>query len=118
MQLRATLVLGLLVAAASSGWAQTSTTIQTDDNRLVITGSVVRLEPGRTIVIREKGDKVVTYTLSPSLTLPADVAVGRNVTLYTERGDNGATTVTRVTTTVTPEGDQAHHRDHAHQRPR
>ena len=103
MKLRATLVLGLLVAASGSVWAQT-TTVQTDDNRLVITGDVVRVDPGRMIVIREKGDKVVTYTLAPSLTLPGDVAVGRRVTLYTERGDTGSV-VTRVTTSVTPEGD-------------
>ena len=38
----------------------------------------------------------ITYTLSPSVAVPAEVQVGRQVTLYTERGKDGATQVVSV----------------------
>jgi hypothetical protein len=67
---------------------------------------VVRYEPGHVIVVRSRDGGEVSYTLMPSLTVPADVRVGRTVTLYTEPGEDGATLVKRVTTTsVTPGGD-------------
>jgi hypothetical protein len=71
----------------------------------VITGQVVRYEPGHVIVVRsDKGE--VSYTLMPSMTVPAEVRVGRTVSLYTEPGKDGATVVKRVTTTsVTPSGN-------------
>jgi hypothetical protein len=71
-----------------------------------VTGEVVRFEPGRTLVLRDADRKVVTYTLNPELVVPSDVAVGRNVTLFTEAGTGGATLVKRVTvTSLTPEGE-------------
>jgi len=71
-----------------------------------VTGEVVKLDPGRTIVLRGNDSKVVTYTLTPDVTVPADVAVGRHVTLFTEAGTGGTTLVKRVTTTsMTPEGE-------------
>lgn len=69
-------------------------------------GEVVKYEPGRVIVVREPSRGVVTYTLGPDVSVPADIQVGKQVTLITEPGaEGGATTVRRVTTTsVTPEG--------------
>jgi len=71
-----------------------------------VTGEVVRFEPGRTLVVRNPERKVVTYTLTPDIVVPSDVAVGRNVTLFTEAGTGGTTLVKRVTvSSLTPEGE-------------
>jgi hypothetical protein len=58
-------------------------------------------------VIRGADNKEITYTLSPSIVVPAEVKVGRRVTLYTEPAKDGGTQlVSRVTTTsVTSEGN-------------
>jgi hypothetical protein len=83
-----------------------TTTTPSGDSYTTVSGEVVKFDPGRTIVLRDSNRKMVTYTLTPDVTLPADVRVGRKVTLYTEAGDGGATLVKRVTTTsLTPEGD-------------
>ena len=84
------------------GTSRTTTTSTT-------TGSVVRYEPGRTIVVRGTDNKEVIYALTPSIVVPADVKVGGRVTLYTEPGrDGGTQVVSRVTTTsITPEGNIA-----------
>jgi hypothetical protein len=77
-----------------------------DEKVITVTGDVIRLEPGRTIVIRDPNQREVTYTLGPRLVLPAGVEVGRRVTLHTEPGADGSTLVSRVTTvSTTPEGD-------------
>ncbi len=70
-------------------------------------GDVIRYEPGRVIVVRGSDDREVSYNLNANVTVPADVQVGRRVTLYTEPGSNGGTQlVSRVTTTsITPEGN-------------
>jgi hypothetical protein len=89
-----------LAAVAS---AQTDKQIET--KVVTVNGEVIRYEPGHVIVIRGDNKKEISYTLTPSITVPAEVAIGRRVTLYTEPGTAGATTVTRVTTTsVTPGG--------------
>jgi len=83
-----------------------TTTTPSGDSYTTVSGEVVKVDPGRTIVLRDSNRKMVTYTLTPDLTLPADVRVGRKVTLYTEAGDGGTTLVKRVTTTsLTPEGN-------------
>ena len=73
---------------------------------VTIDGEVVRYDAGKAIVIRGADNKDVTYTLSPTLVVPAEVKVGRRVTLYTEPGMDGKTQlVSRVTTTsLTSEG--------------
>lgn len=98
-------LLGIGLAVATSALlAQDSTsytkktTVQNPDGSMTttITGEVMQYEPGRTIVIRQpKGD--VTYTLEPSLLVPADVQVGRRVTITTEPGA-GALRIQRITT--------------------
>jgi hypothetical protein len=96
---------GSAVGAFAQSQTYTETTRKTEVQPVVITGEVVRYEPGHVIVVRsDKGE--VSYTLMPSLVVPTDVRVGRTVSLYTEPGENGATVVKRVTTTsVTPSGN-------------
>jgi hypothetical protein len=95
----------LVTVASGQAMAQTTTT---ETKYVTVDGDVVRYEPGRVIVLRgADGTKEVTYTLSPTVVMPAEVKVGRRVTLYTEPGPNGTTqVVSRVTTTsITPEGN-------------
>jgi hypothetical protein len=71
---------------------------------VVVTGEVVRYEPGRVLVLKADG-RVVTYNLTSDIVVPAEVQLGRNVSVHSERGTDGATTVTRITTTsVNPMG--------------
>jgi hypothetical protein len=86
----AVLSTGVLVSAPSSTAA--------GDHPTTVVGEVVRYEPGQVIVLRDAGNKEVRYTLTPSVTIPTGV-------LYTTRGTDGSSTVTRVSTSVTPEGD-------------
>lgn len=97
-------VLGLASLVAAQTEAQTTT--QSETKWVIVDGEVVRYEPGKVIVIRGKDKADVVYTLAPSVAVPADVQVGRRVTLYTEPTGGGSTQVVkRVTTTsITPEG--------------
>ena len=38
-------------------------------------------------MVRDAANKEIKYTLTPSVTIPTGVEVGRRVTLYTTRGD-------------------------------
>jgi hypothetical protein len=109
MRLHTVVGIALFAGCAVSAAAQTQTTettTRTEVKPVVISGEVVRYEPGHVIVVRPRDGGEVSYTLMPSLTVPADVQVGRTVTLYTEPGEEGATLVKRVTTTsVTPSGN-------------
>lgn len=99
------LVAALVFTIAASASAQTYKET-TKTKTTTVKGEVIRYEPGHTIVIREPGKTEVTYTLTPSIKVPADVAVGRTVTVYTEPGPEGKVVVERiVTTAVTPEGN-------------
>ena len=102
------LIAGLCISVApvASGPALAQSA-QTDTKYVTVDGEVVRYEAGRVIVIRGADSKEITYTLAPSIVVPAEVKVGRRVTLYTEPGRDGATQlVSRVTTTsVTAEGN-------------
>ena len=93
------------VAPVAAGLASAQTT-QTETKYVTVDGEVVRYEAGRMIVIRGADNKEVVYTLAPTIVVPAEVKVGRKVTLYTEPGKDGGTQlVSRVTTTsVTPDG--------------
>lgn len=83
---------GALMAQQATSSQSTTTTTTTTVN-----GSVVQYSPGQTIVLRGSDGKLTTYTLGPSVQVPADVQIGRSVTLSTEPGANGGqTTVTRV----------------------
>lgn len=67
-------------------------------NRTTASGEIVRYDPGKTIVLRHADDRVVTYTLSPSLVAPAEAQVGRRVSLVAEPGEDGVVRVTQLTT--------------------
>jgi len=96
----------LAVAVLSTGVLVSAPAyVAADDKPITVVGEIVRYEPGHVIVLRDTGNKEVTYMLAPSVIIPTGVEVGRRVTLYTTRGDDGAFTVTRVTTSVTPEGN-------------
>jgi hypothetical protein len=97
-------IAGLLIAAVPTvGSSQTQT--EKVIVPVVVTGEVIRYEPGRILVVRS-GGRELTYNLSPSVVMPSDVQLGRNVSVYTEPGKDGITNVTRVTSTaVTPQGE-------------
>lgn len=103
-----TMLAGLCVLASPLASTQAAAAaLQTTTHYVTIDGDVVRYEPGRVIVIRGKDNKEVVYNLSSKVMVPADVRVGRRVTLHTEPGPDGTThLVSRVTTTsVSPEGN-------------
>lgn len=101
MNSRILVVAGLLAAAPIAGYSQQSEVVVAP---VIVSGDVVRYEPGRTIVIKSDG-REVTYALTPDITIPAEVQTGRRVTVHTERGLDGNTRVTRViTTSLTAEG--------------
>lgn len=77
----------------------TSTTTQT-----TVTGDVLRYEPGKTIVVRDSNNKTVTYTIDSGLAVPANVQVGRKVTIYTSPAD-GSVRVLRITSTSSTNPD-------------
>ncbi len=102
MNSRILVVAGFLAAAAplASHAQQTEVVVAP----VVVSGEVVRFEPGRAIVLKSDG-REVSYVLTPDLALPADVQLGRRVSVHTEPGADGTTTVSRITTTaITPEG--------------
>jgi hypothetical protein len=102
------LIVGLCLGMASAASVKaTAQTPPTDTKYVTAEGEVVRYQAGRVIVIRGADGKETSYTLSPSIAVPAEVQVGRRVTLFTEPGRHGATQlVSRVTTTsVNSEGD-------------
>jgi hypothetical protein len=65
---------------------------------VTMSGDIVRYDAGKTIVIRQSDDRVVTYELEPSITVSPDVQVGRRVTISAEPAADGVVRVTRVTT--------------------
>ena len=102
MNSRILVVAGFLVAAAplASQAQQTEVVVAP----VVVSGEVIRYEPGRAIVLKSDG-REVSYVLTPELALPADVQLGRRVTVHTERGADATTRVTRVvSTSLPPEG--------------
>lgn len=93
-----TLVLaGLLLGGPALASGQTA--METAAGTVTITGEVVRFEPGRLLVVRASDGREMTYTLNPKLVIPAEVQVGRTVSIYAEPGAAGVANVTRVTTT-------------------
>jgi hypothetical protein len=101
------LVAGLCFSAGPVAGLAFAQTAQTETKYVTVDGDVVRYEPGKLIVVRGADNKEVVYNLTPDIVIPAEVAVGRRVTLFTEPGrDGGTQIVSRVTTTsVTPEGN-------------
>jgi hypothetical protein len=74
---------------------------------VIVSGTVIRYEPGHAIVIREADKKEVEYALAPNLGVPPGVTIGSNVSVTTEPGSDGVVTVKRIVIdTVTPTGEQ------------
>jgi hypothetical protein len=95
------LVFGTALIASSQTYTETTTRVE---KPVIIRGEVVRLEPGRTIIIRS-GEDEVSYVLAPGVTIPEEVQVGRTVRLRTELTPDGSTLVREIsTTTVSDEG--------------
>lgn len=72
-------------------------TITTTEESTTIQGEVVRVDAGKEIVLRKDDGQVVTYMLTPEVSVPAEVEVGKVVVLHTDKP--ASKTVTRVTTT-------------------
>ena len=82
---------------SDDGVARTTTT--------TVTGKVVRYEPGKTIVVLGPDNKQMTYNLANDINAPADVQIGKEVSLSTQPGENGAVLVHKITTqSVTSDG--------------
>src|SRR5712691_2961477 len=63
---------------------------QTTTKTTTVTGSVVRYTPGQALVIQSADGKTTTYTLGPSVEVPAEVQVGKRVTISTEPASDGS----------------------------
>ena len=89
--------------ASTQQTTQQTTTVQTR----TLSGSVVQYVPGKTIVIRDADGRVTTYSVGSQVQVPAEVQVGKTVTISTQPASDGSgpAVVTRiVTTTVGAEG--------------
>lgn len=96
--------LAMFLAVAIGAVAAIAATEDVNASRITVTGDVVRYEAGKTIVVRGLDGHEVTYTIAPALVAPADVAVGRRVTVVTEPFPGGTIVVTRITTAAAPDG--------------
>lgn len=102
MKWKAPLAALAFAAATTALMAQDATqTTTTTTKTTTVTGSVVQYQPGQTIVVRSNDGKAVTYTLGPSLQVPAGVQIGKTVTISTEPASSGSgnAVVTRIDTT-------------------
>jgi hypothetical protein len=106
-----TLAAGLIAGAMTVAAQQTTTeqttqrnpdgSVQTTTKTTTVTGSVLRYDKGKSIEIRSADGKTMTYVLGPSVEVPSEVQVGRNVTISTEPASDGSgpAVVTRIQTT-------------------
>jgi hypothetical protein len=112
MRWRTGLTVAVFAAATTSLVAQDPNAMQqtqqttTTTKTTTVSGEVLQYEPGKTIVIRDPNSRTVTYTLDSGLTVPAEVQVGRKVTIYSSPVD-GSLRVQKITTTQTtaPDGN-------------
>lgn len=120
---RVTQLTTLAADAAPSGGQIRQTTTYTHEtgssgkpNAVTVTGDVVRYEAGRSIVVRAADGPEVTYALAPGVTAPAELTVGRRVSIVTEPSSAGPVLVTRITgeettaaetTALAPAGEEA-----------
>jgi len=101
VMLLASAIAAVATIAASQETSPTpaATPAATETAKSVTTsGEIVRYDAGKTIVLRQPDDRVVTYALAPAITVPPDVAVGRRVTIFAEPAADGVVRVTRITT--------------------
>lgn len=75
--------------------------VKTTTRTTTVTGSVVKYTPGQTIILKSTDGKETTYAIGPSIVVPAEVQVGKSVTISTEPASDGSgpAMVTRFETT-------------------
>jgi hypothetical protein len=100
--LAAIVTVGMAVVASSQTVTETRTRVETP---IMISGEIVRFEPGKMIVIRS-GGKEVSYVLTPEVVVPADITTGKTVNMQIENGPDGSQLVRSVTTTSVGPGGQ------------
>lgn len=95
--------------AAGPSETTSQTTVQssaegtmTTSKTTTFAGEIVSYEPGQTIVLKQPDSQVVTYTIGPSAVVPAEVQIGRRVSVVTEVSPSG----TLLVTSLTPETTQ------------
>ena len=76
------------------------------DDKVLLKQVTISRDLGKTIVIRQSDDRVVTYALAPAITVSPEVQVGRRVTIFAEPAADGIVRVTRITT-IGPEATPA-----------
>ncbi len=97
--------LGAVIAAATAVAAPQETTTKSPSptpaaetaKSVTTSGEIVRYDAGKAIVLKQSDSRVVTYALSPTSAVPAEVQVGRRVTIHAETGADGIVRVTRIT---------------------
>jgi hypothetical protein len=92
------LVMFLAVAIGAVAAIAASQDTAANAEKPTASGEIVRYDAGKTIVIRHADGRVVTYALSPALIAPAEVQVGRRVSLVAEPGEDGVVRVIQLTT--------------------
>jgi hypothetical protein len=97
------LAAAIAIAAATTALstAQDSAHQHSTSSTTVVTGPVVQYSPGQTIVIRGADGKMVTYTIGSSVQVPAEVQVGKTVSISSAPAADGSgpAVVTRIETT-------------------
>jgi hypothetical protein len=75
--------------------------VQTTTRTTTVSGSVVKYTPGQAIVLKSTDGKETTYAIGSSIEVPAEVQVGKRVTISTEPASDGSgpAMVTRFETT-------------------
>lgn len=96
--------LAMFLAVAIGAVAAIAATEDVNASKITVTGEVVRYEAGKTLIVRGIDGHEVTYAIAPTLAAPADVAVGRRVTVVTEPSPGGAVFATKITTEAGPDG--------------
>src|SRR5713226_1000396 len=63
---------------------------KTTTRTTTVTGSVVQFTPGQTIVLKNSDGTVKTYAIGSALEVPAEVQVGKSITITTEPASDGS----------------------------
>ncbi len=77
MKLRLLVFIPIVALACTAG---ASAQVYSETTTHVVTGEVVRLEPGKTVVLRSGGEEIA-YVLSAAAALPGEVLIGRSVSV-------------------------------------
>lgn len=98
--LLASVIAAVATIAASQEASPTpapATTPRKIPRSVTTSGEIVRYDAGKTIVIRQSDDRIVTYELAPAVPVSAEIHVGNRVTILAVPSADGVVRVTRVT---------------------